>query len=72
MTTFSTFVLLYMTALYLELAERWTYPVFTLVTLLLVALLIWTGITRVTSSRSAWVPPGSHPPGPMALRVTRI
>jgi hypothetical protein len=48
MTTFATFALLYMTALYLELAERWTYPVFTLVTLLLAALLVWTGITRVT------------------------
>jgi hypothetical protein len=48
MTTFSTFALLYMTALFLELAERWTYPVFTLVTLLLAALLVWIGITRVT------------------------
>jgi hypothetical protein len=48
MTPFSTFALLYMTALFLELAERWTYPVFTLVTLLLAALLLWAGITRVT------------------------
>ncbi len=48
MTRFSTFALLYMTALFLELAERWTYPVFTLVTLLLAALLVRTGITRVT------------------------
>jgi hypothetical protein len=48
MTSFSTFALLYMTALFLELAERWTYPVFTLVTLLLAALLVWIGITRVT------------------------
>ena len=48
MTTFSTFALLYMTALFLELAEKWTYPVFTLVILLLAALLVWIGITRVT------------------------
>ncbi len=48
MTTFSTFALLYMTALYLELAEQWTYPGFTLVVLLLSALLVWAGITRVT------------------------
>lgn len=48
MTPFSTFALLYMTALFLELAEKWTYPVFTLVTLLLAALLVWAGITRVT------------------------
>ena len=48
MTTFSTFALLYMTALFLELAEKWTYPLFTLVILLLAALLVWTGITRVT------------------------
>ena len=48
MTPFSTFGLLYMTALFLELAERWTFPAFTLVTLLLVALFLWTGITRVT------------------------
>ena len=37
-----------MTALFLELAEKWTYPVFTLATLLLAALFVWTGITRVT------------------------
>jgi hypothetical protein len=48
MTAFSTFALLYMTALFLELAERWTYPVITLVVLLLAALLVWTGITRAT------------------------
>jgi hypothetical protein len=48
MTTFSTFALLYMTALFLELAERWTHAVFALVILLLTALLVWTGITRVT------------------------
>src|SRR3970282_1921584 len=48
MTTFSTFALLYMTALFLELAEKWTYPLFTLVILLLAALLVWAGITRVT------------------------
>jgi hypothetical protein len=48
MTNFSTFALLYMTALFLELAERWTYPAFTLVVLLLAALFIRVGITRVT------------------------
>ena len=48
MTAFSTFALLYMTALFLELAERWTYPAFTAAILLLTALLVWTGITRVT------------------------
>lgn len=48
LTPFSTFALLYMTALFLELAEKWTYPVFTLATLLLAALFVWTGITRVT------------------------
>jgi hypothetical protein len=48
MTTFSTFALLYMTALFLELAERWTYPAFTFVILLLAALLVRAGITRVT------------------------
>ena len=47
-TTFSIFALLYMTALFLELAEQWTYPGFTFVVLLLVMLLIWKGITRVT------------------------
>jgi hypothetical protein len=47
-TPFSTFALLYMTALFLELAERWTYPVFTLLTLVLVAVLLLAGITRVT------------------------
>ena len=48
MTSFSTFALLYMAALFLELAEKWTYPVFTLVTLLLVGLFVVIGITRVT------------------------
>lgn len=48
MTPFSTFALLYMTALFLELGERWTYPLFTLVTLLLAALFVSTGITRIT------------------------
>ena len=48
MTPFATFALLYMTALFLELGERWTYPLFTLATLLLVMLVLWTGITRIT------------------------
>ena len=48
MTPFSTFALLYMTAMYLELAEKWTYPAFTLVTLLLAALFVGIGIGRVT------------------------
>ncbi len=48
MTPFSTFALLYMTAVYLELAERWTHPVFTLLILLLIGLLLRIGITRVT------------------------
>ncbi len=48
MTPFSTFASLYMTALFLEMAERWTYPVFTLVVLLLAALFVWIGITRLT------------------------
>ena len=48
MTPFATFALLYMTALFLELGEKWTYPLFTLATLLLVILILWTGITRIT------------------------
>ncbi|MBA3260031.1 MAG: hypothetical protein H0T68_11280 [Gemmatimonadales bacterium] len=48
MTPFSTFALLYMTAMFLELAEKWTYPVFTVVTLVLAALFAWIGITRVS------------------------
>ena len=48
MTPFSIFGLLYMTALFLELGERWTYPGFTLAVLLLAAFLVRTGITRVT------------------------
>ncbi len=48
MTPFSTFALLYMTAMYLELGERWTYTAFTAVTLLLVVLFVGVGITRIT------------------------
>ncbi len=48
MTRFATFALLYMTALFLELGEKWTYPLFTLATLLLVIFILWAGITRVT------------------------
>ncbi|MGH7580808.1 MAG: hypothetical protein ACREM9_11590 [Gemmatimonadales bacterium] len=47
MTPFSTFGLLYMTALYLELAEKWTYPGFTLLVLALTGVIAWRGITRV-------------------------
>jgi hypothetical protein len=48
MTPFATFALLYMTALFLELGEKWTYPLFTLATLLLVILIAWAGISRIT------------------------
>lgn len=48
MTPFATFALLYMTALFLELAEKWRYPLFTLAVLLLVVLFLRIGITRVT------------------------
>ncbi len=37
-----------MTALFLELAEKWTYPLFTLAILLLVVLILRIGITRIT------------------------
>jgi hypothetical protein len=48
MTPFSTFALLYMTAVFLELGEGWRYPYFTLGTLLLAVLFVSTGITRIT------------------------
>jgi hypothetical protein len=48
MTPFSTFALLYMTAIFLEMGERWRYPYFTLGTLLLTVLFVSTGITRIT------------------------
>lgn len=48
MTPFATFAALYMTALFLELAEKWTYPLFTFATLLLLIIIIVTRITRVT------------------------
>ncbi len=48
MTPFSLFALLYMAALFLELAEKWTYPIFTLATLLLAVGVLSTRITRVT------------------------
>jgi hypothetical protein len=48
MTPFATWALLYMTALFLELAEKWTYPLFTGVTLLLIVVILWVRITRVT------------------------
>ena len=46
MTRFSTFALLYMTALYLELAEHWHYPLVTAAVLVIASLLVATGITR--------------------------
>jgi hypothetical protein len=48
MTPFGMFALLYMTALFLELAEKWTYPLFTLATLLLIVLILWIRVTRIT------------------------
>jgi hypothetical protein len=48
LTLFGTFALLYMTALFLELAEKWTYPGFTLAIFLLIVAIVAIGITRVT------------------------
>ncbi|HEU4681670.1 MAG TPA: hypothetical protein VFS51_07995 [Gemmatimonadales bacterium] len=48
MTPFATFAVLYMTALFLELAEKWTYPLFTFATLLLLLIIVATRITRIT------------------------
>ena len=48
MTSFATFGLLYMTALFLELSEQWRYPLFTSAILLLIILIAWVGITRIT------------------------
>ena len=49
MTPFSTFALLYMTAIFLELGEDCeVYPYFTLGTLLLAVLFVSTGITHIT------------------------
>ena len=48
MTAFTTFAVLYMTALFLELAEKWSYPLFTFATLLLLIIIVTTRITRVT------------------------
>lgn len=48
MTPFATFAVLYMTALFLELAEKWTHARFTLATLLLVILILAVGVTRRT------------------------
>lgn len=45
MTRFSTFALLYMAALVLELAERWPYGGFATGIFLLVGLILWRGIT---------------------------
>jgi hypothetical protein len=48
MTRFATFALLYMTAVLLELVERWRHPYPAVATLALVLLLVGVGITRVT------------------------
>jgi hypothetical protein len=48
MTPFATFALLYMTAVFLELAESWRHPVFTAAMLALIIALVCTRITRVT------------------------
>lgn len=48
MPAFATFALLYMTALFLELAEKWAYPLFTLTILGLVLLILSTRITHIT------------------------
>lgn len=46
--TFATFATLYMTAVFLELAEKWRYPGFTALMAALAAVLILTGVTRRT------------------------
>jgi hypothetical protein len=48
MTPFAVFALLYMAAVCLELAEKWTYPLFTLVTFLLAIGILSTRVTRFT------------------------
>ena len=45
---FSIFATLYMAALFLELAEKWTYPAFTLIVLGLIILILWTRPSRIT------------------------
>jgi hypothetical protein len=48
MTSFATFGLLYMSALFLELAERWAFPFFTAAILGLIVVFAASGITRIT------------------------
>ena len=48
MTRFATFALLYMTAILLELIERWRHPAAALATLALILLLLAVGITRIS------------------------
>ncbi|HWN18200.1 MAG TPA: hypothetical protein VNO19_04710 [Gemmatimonadales bacterium] len=48
MTPFALFAVLYMTALFLDQAERWTYPLFTLASLFLILVIVSTRITRIT------------------------
>ena len=47
MTSFATFGLLYMAALFLELSERWTFPIFTTAILGLIVVFAASGITRI-------------------------
>ncbi len=63
MTPFATFAVLYMTAVFLELSEKWTYPLFTLATLLLIALI---PLGRHHAHHFPGLPGGHHlafPPG---------
>jgi hypothetical protein len=48
MTPFSTFAALYMTAVWLELAEHWNYPLFTVAVLIIILLILSGPITRIT------------------------
>lgn len=48
MSPFATFAVLYMTALFLELAEKWTYPLVTGAVLLLIILVLSIRVTRIT------------------------
>jgi hypothetical protein len=48
MTPFSTFAALYMTAVWLELAEHWNYLLFTVAVLIIILLILSGPITRIT------------------------
>jgi hypothetical protein len=47
MSPFSTFVVLYMTAVFLELAEGWEDPVATIVFLVIIGIIVLTRVTRI-------------------------